>query len=145
MHCPFAHPWPPASLSFRVRQQHERMKAAALYIPTTTRDLFRRSAYRIGFCGGLYFVLAWLWSAYRDDRLFHGYRTPPGDHLASRDTRGPPCRGCGMGGPPPRAGCGQECPRAGGGGRFLIYSNLSLAWGWPRVRMDSVGVVCVRE
>ena len=49
------------------------MKLPKLYIPTTKTDLLRRSALRIGFCTGPYLVIAWLWSSYRDDRLFHGF------------------------------------------------------------------------
>jgi hypothetical protein len=49
------------------------MKLPILYIPTTKTDLLRRCAVRIGFCTVPYLMLAWLWSAYRDDRLFHGF------------------------------------------------------------------------
>jgi hypothetical protein len=48
------------------------MKTFPLYIPTTIRDLLRRSAIRIGCCALPYTVIAWLWSLYRDDRLFYG-------------------------------------------------------------------------
>ena len=49
------------------------MKRPKLYIPTTPTDLLRRCAVRIGFVTVPYLVLAWLWSYYRDDRLFHGF------------------------------------------------------------------------
>jgi|LakMenE18May11ns_1017448.scaffolds.fasta_scaffold9773589_2 hypothetical protein len=49
------------------------MNTSSLYIPTTRERLFRRSAVRIGCCAVPYILLAWLWSVYRDDRLFHGW------------------------------------------------------------------------
>ena len=49
------------------------MKSPQLFLPTTRPDVLRRSAVRIGLCAVPYLVLAWLWSAYRDDRLFHGW------------------------------------------------------------------------
>ena len=62
-----------ARVSFVVRQQIERMKPVQLYIPTTKRDLFRRSAVRIGCCALAYLLLARSWSHYRDDRFFNGF------------------------------------------------------------------------
>lgn len=49
------------------------MKSIELYIPTTKWDLLQRSAVRIGFCAAPYFLLAWLWSVYRDGRFFHAW------------------------------------------------------------------------
>jgi len=49
------------------------MKTSAFYIPTTRRDLLRRSVLRIGCCAVPYLLVACLWSVYRDDRLFHGW------------------------------------------------------------------------
>jgi hypothetical protein len=54
-------------------RQCTRMKISKLHIPITRTDLLRRSAVRLGFFTLLYLVLAWLWSVYRDDRLFHGF------------------------------------------------------------------------
>jgi hypothetical protein len=49
------------------------MKSLELYIPTRKWDLLKRGAARIGFCAVPYFLLAWVWLIYRDDRLFHGW------------------------------------------------------------------------
>jgi hypothetical protein len=49
------------------------MKTIEFYVQTTKWDLLKRSAVRVGFCAAPYFLLAWLWSVYRDDRFFHGW------------------------------------------------------------------------
>ena len=53
--------------------EHNDMTTSALYIPTSRSDLLKRSALRIGCCAVPYLVIAWLWSAYRDDRLLQGW------------------------------------------------------------------------
>ena len=53
--------------------EHNDMTTSALYIPTSRSDLLKRSALRIGCCAVPYLVIAWLWSAYHDDRLLQGW------------------------------------------------------------------------
>ena len=50
-----------------------RLKLPRLLIPTTWADVWRRSSIRLGCCSVPYLALAWFWSLYRDDRLFHGF------------------------------------------------------------------------
>ena len=56
-----------------VRQGQAAVRSFRLCIPTTKRDLLRRSVVRIGFCALPFLLVAWLCSVYRDGRLLHGW------------------------------------------------------------------------